>query len=102
MAIYQEDEYKEVIRRVKQKIAELKIEIGVTLSEEEISRFEKQCHIRLPKHTACFCKKSEMVAMICWTVFSSTVCQTSKKGIYLPRFYWKKNGFGKPMTDRKV
>ena len=31
MAIYQEDEYKEVIRRVKQKIAELKIEIGVTL-----------------------------------------------------------------------
>ena len=26
MAIYQEDEYKEVIRRVKQKIAELKIE----------------------------------------------------------------------------
>ena len=49
MAIYQEDEYKEVIRRVKQKIAELKIEIGVTLSEEEISRFEKQCHIRLPE-----------------------------------------------------
>lgn len=48
MAIYQEDEYKEVIRRVKQKIAELKIEIGATLSEEEISRFEKQCHIRLP------------------------------------------------------
>ena len=40
MAIYQEDEYKEVIRRVKQKIAELKIEIGATLSEEEISRFE--------------------------------------------------------------
>ena len=49
MAIYQEDEYKEVIRRVKQKIAELKIEIGATLSEEEISRFEKQCHIRLPE-----------------------------------------------------
>ena len=45
MAIYQEDEYKEVIRRVKQKIAELKIEIGANLSEEEISRFEKQCHI---------------------------------------------------------
>ena len=42
MAIYQEDEYKEVIRRVKQKIAELKIEIGATLSE-------KQCHIRLPE-----------------------------------------------------
>lgn len=52
MAIYQEDEYKEVIRRVKQKIAELKIEIGATLSEEEISRFEKQCHIRLPEATA--------------------------------------------------
>ena len=49
MAIYKEDEYKEVIRRVKQKIAELKIEIGATLSEEEISRFEKQCHIRLPE-----------------------------------------------------
>ena len=49
MAIYQEDEYKEVIRRVKQKIAELKIGIGATLSEEEISRFEKQCHIRLPE-----------------------------------------------------
>ena len=49
MAIYSEDEYKEVIGRIKQKIAELKIEMGETLSEEEISRFEKQCNIRLPE-----------------------------------------------------
>ena len=33
MAIYQEDDYKEVRRRVKEKIAELKIEIGATHSE---------------------------------------------------------------------
>lgn len=49
MAIYKENEYKEVIKRIKQKIAELEIEMGETLSEEEISRFEEQCNIRLPE-----------------------------------------------------
>ncbi|MCM1327009.1 MAG: SMI1/KNR4 family protein [Bacteroidales bacterium] len=49
MAIYKENEYKEVIKRIKQKIAELEIEMGATLSEEEISRFEKQCNVRLPE-----------------------------------------------------
>ena len=49
MAIYKEDEYKEVIKHIKQKIAEIEIEMGEVLSEEEISRFEKQCNIRLPE-----------------------------------------------------
>ena len=49
MAIYKENEYKEVIKRMKQKIAELEIELGETLSEREISQFEKQCNIRLPE-----------------------------------------------------
>ena len=49
MAIYKENEYKEAIKRIKQKIAELEIEMGATLSEEEISQFEKQCNIRLPE-----------------------------------------------------
>ena len=56
MAIYSEDECKEVIGRIKQKIAELKIEMGETLSEEEISRFEKQCNIRLLKRIVCFAR----------------------------------------------
>ncbi len=49
MAIYKEEEYTAVIKRIKQKIAELEIEMGETLSEEEISRFEEQCNIRLPE-----------------------------------------------------
>ena len=49
MAIYKENEYKEAVKRMKQKIAELEIEMGATLSEEEISQFEKQCNIRLPE-----------------------------------------------------
>ena len=49
MAIYKENEYNEVIKRMKQKIAELEIEMGETLSEREISQFEKQCNIRLPE-----------------------------------------------------
>lgn len=49
MAIYKENEYKKVIKRIKQKIADLEIEMGETLSEKEISRFEEQCNIRLPE-----------------------------------------------------
>ena len=49
MPVYKETEYKKVIERVKQKIAELGIEMRAVLSEEEISRFEKQCNIRLPE-----------------------------------------------------
>ena len=49
MAIYNEAEYKEVVKRIKRKIAELKIEMRETISEEEISRFEKQCNIILPE-----------------------------------------------------
>ena len=49
MPVYKETEYKKVIERVKQKVSELGIEMGAVLSEEEISRFEKQCNIRLPE-----------------------------------------------------
>lgn len=49
MAIYKENEYKEVIKRIKQKVAELGIEMGRTLSDEEISSFEEQCNIKLPE-----------------------------------------------------
>ena len=38
VAIYREEEYKDVIKRIKQKIAELQIEMGETLSEEEIEK----------------------------------------------------------------
>ena len=102
MAIYQEDEYKEVIRRVKQKIAELKIEIGATLSEEEISRFVKQCHIRLPEAYRLFLQEVGDGCDDMLDGFQLNRLSDIEKGIYLPRFYWKKNGFGKPMTDRKV
>ena len=57
MAIYKENKYKKVIKRIKQKIAKLEIEMGATLSEEEISRFEKQCNIRLPEAYRLFLKE---------------------------------------------
>lgn len=58
MPVYKETEYKKVIECVKQKIAELGIEMGAVLSEEEISRFEKQCNISLPEAYRLFLQKA--------------------------------------------
>lgn len=49
MSVYKQEEYAQVIERIKGKIATLNIKMGNVLSEYEILNFEENCHIRLPE-----------------------------------------------------
>lgn len=49
MPIYLQEDYKQVIQRIKAKIASKGIKLGDVLSENEILIFEEHCHIRLPQ-----------------------------------------------------
>ncbi len=94
MAIYQEDEYKEVIRRVKQKIAELKIEIGATLSEEEISRLKNNAILDYPKHTACFLQEVGDGCDDMLTVSAQPFVRHRKKEFIFPVFIGRRMDLG--------
>lgn len=48
MPIYKQEDYAQVIKRIKGKIALLGIEMGETVSEKEIQVYEEHCKIRLP------------------------------------------------------
>lgn len=46
--VYEEKDHAKVIERIKEKLAARNIKLGACCSEEEISRFEKDCNITLP------------------------------------------------------
>ena len=56
MAIYSEDECKEVIGRIKQKIAELKIEMGETLRKKKFPDLKNNAILDCLKRIVCFAR----------------------------------------------
>lgn len=57
MPVYESEEYKEVITRIKDKVAHLNIKMGSTLSEKDIKNFEEHCSIKLPSAYRIFLKE---------------------------------------------
>ena len=49
MSIYSQEDYTQVIERIKSKITLKKIKMGAVLSEKQILDFEERCHIQLPQ-----------------------------------------------------
>lgn len=56
MSIYEPEDYKEVINRIRNKLDENNIKMGECVSEEAIVAFENRCKIRLPEAYRLFLK----------------------------------------------
>lgn len=56
MSIYEPEDYKEVINRIRNKLDENNIKMGECVSEEAIAAFENRCKIRLPEAYRLFLK----------------------------------------------
>ena len=57
MSIYEPEDYKEVINRIRNKLDENNIKMGECVSEEAIAAFENRCKIRLPEAYRLFFKR---------------------------------------------
>lgn len=57
MPVYESKDYEKVIRRIREKINMLQIEMGECLSEETIAAFEKCYNVQLPQAYRIFLKK---------------------------------------------
>ncbi len=56
MSLYEPEDYKEVINRIRNKLDENNIKMGECVSEEAIAAFENRCKIRLPEAYRLFLK----------------------------------------------
>ena len=57
MPIYEPQDYEEVVKRIREKVSSLNIEMGERLTEEAILSFESRCKVQLPQAYRIFLKQ---------------------------------------------